>query len=364
MTFAISNTTCPPHPFSKIDSATLLLDFLGVATIVTVVCLTVIAKINLGISGTVGTISNPYIQMLLVAGGLVFCSDLIVAVLKCKATPVVEDVPKAKKTTMSKKDEVIALFKDLGCSLTLQNGYPIIETQTKKILGQKLGGGHNGAVFQLASHPHFAIKKLSTDLERDEIEREFYLGTKLQHPTICKTYALIQMTESVPSSDDSDDEYEEINRLLVMDLIDGTKVADYDRRFFNGDIFCKLTEQAKHCCLYLFDHNVCWADVNGKNAMITKSHDLRIFDLGQWYQEDNLLKLAQNLFLNGMTLLEALVAIVSIDQSMQRQIFKSDTESNITAQMIGKSREELRLILADYFDTVIQAMPKPTHSNR
>lgn len=82
MTFAVT-TFCSPNiqKCTGEDGAFATLDFFLVASLVSVVCLTVIAKMDLGL-GQVGTFSNKWMQALVGISGGIFVLDLVAFCLK------------------------------------------------------------------------------------------------------------------------------------------------------------------------------------------------------------------------------------------------------------------------------------------
>ncbi len=69
-----------------------------------------------------------------------------------------------------------------------------------------------------------------------------------------------------------------------MDKIVGTKCSGY----YQGNVdklsleeVCKTLQQAKECCLYLFEKRVAWSDLNKGNIFITTAgKNLMLCDLG------------------------------------------------------------------------------------
>lgn len=161
----------------------------------------------------------------------------------------------------------------------------------------KLGKGVQGTVFD--AHNNRAVKKVRSQNEK-ALETEYRIGAILDHHHLAKSHSL----HKSPSS-----HYITQNHYLVMDKIEGKRLADIvsvnahlspNHSKLTNETVLKNLDQAKNCCLYLFDENITWADVNSQNIFVDKQNNLKICDFGAWSLEANPQTRALKLLLGSM----------------------------------------------------------------
>lgn len=159
-----------------------------------------------------------------------------------------------------------------------------------------LGTGSEGTVYIRRIQESHAVKKSFYD-----IHFEYMIGMLLQHPNLNKTHRLyIKHYDSSLHVTSQPVKYK-----LVMDKIEGVRLADIYRNRapkLPNEVVQQLLKQAEDCCLYLFDQNITWKDVNAQNIFVTKDNQLKICDFGYWKRESDSQKKAISLLLGSMEL--------------------------------------------------------------
>ena len=69
----------------------------------------------------------------------------------------------------------------------------------------------------------------------------------------------------------------------------------------------KLIEGAKEACLYLFDQEICWGDVNYENVMFCEKSGIKFLDFGYWREEKDPKRLALDLFNGAVDTISAII---------------------------------------------------------
>lgn len=159
-----------------------------------------------------------------------------------------------------------------------------------------LGTGSEGTVYIRRIQESHAIKKSVFD-----IHFEYMIGMLLQHPNLNKTHRLY-IKHYDPSVHVTSPR---VKYKLVMDKIEGVRLGDIYRNRapkLPDAVVQQLLKQAEDCCLYLFDQNITWQDVNEKNIFVTKDNQLKICDFGYWKRESDPQKKAISLLLGSMEL--------------------------------------------------------------
>lgn len=238
----------------------------------------------------------------------------------------------------------------------------------------KLGKGAHGTVFNAENNR--VIKKICSDKPKI-LDLEYRIGAKLDHPNLVKSHSLHQ------SDYDKSVNKGLKNNYLVMDKIDGqmlAKIKDTSVPLTN-EVVLKNLDQAKDCCLYLFDENIAWADVNAENIFIDTQDNLKICDFGAWSLETDSKVRALKLLLGSLELTGRLFNATDTDIGRQRVIlypveFFKEHSSGPTTQVFSEgafkdykdgqspwltaiakklepmNNQEIKEFLADYFDQV------------
>ncbi len=159
-----------------------------------------------------------------------------------------------------------------------------------------LGKGTEGTVYVRRLQESHVVKKSFYD-----IQNEYIIGVLLQHPNFNKTHHLYikHNDESHPTTSPR------VKYKLVMDKIEGVRLADIyqDKAPKLPDaVVQQLLKQAEESCLYLFDQNITWKDVNAQNIFVTKDNQLKICDFGYWKRESDSQNKAVSLLLGSMEL--------------------------------------------------------------
>lgn len=244
--------------------------------------------------------------------------------------------------------------------------------------GKELGTGAGGKVYLHKLNPDLAIKVIKN-------KTEYEIGRKLNHPTLTKTHALFN--KHYPKAKDRQDPI--IKHKLVMDTVDGKNVHKYQdsNDTIAKDLAIKLIEQAKECCIYLFDNKVIWKDVNDGNIFVESgTQDLKLIDFGHWEENiDDPKKRVKELLLGAMELNGWIVGNSSCtkkskndkNRELKRELafpkafFGEQINANqimslnntwyleaswmkkIDNDIAGKNDDELKAYISAYFDAVI-----------
>lgn len=161
-----------------------------------------------------------------------------------------------------------------------------------------LGEGSEGTVYVRRLQASHAIKKSFYN-----IQNEYILGILLKHPNFNKTHRLyIKRYEETQKV-----RHPQLKYKLVMDKIEGVRLTEIygDQAPKLSDAVVKsLLQQAEDCCLYLFDQNIAWKDVNSKNIFVTEENQLKICDFGYWKKQTDPQKKTLSLLLGSIELVE------------------------------------------------------------
>lgn len=241
----------------------------------------------------------------------------------------------------------------------------IIPKNKEKLLGQ----GMYAKVHEHKNNPKLAIKVIPNS-------HEYEIGAMLNHPVLAKSHELF--IKEYP--DDRPDKYK-----LVMEKVDGKSLASFQQSAdaIPKEIAIKLIEQAKECCIYLFQSNVYWKDVNDGNIFIENNTDnLRIIDFGHWDKEMNSEERVKHLLLGAMELTGWIVGNSSCvkkdgvkDRERKKEIafpeeffdekigvhqilsvysYLGDSwMKKITTKLKGMDQDQMKALISNYFDHVI-----------
>lgn len=125
----------------------------------------------------------------------------------------------------------------------------------------------------------------------DNLENEYNIGIQVDHPNIVNIKKLFIKNNNQTT-----------RYKLLMEKIEGQTFQNlYENSdILSLDIINKLLLQAQNCCLYLFDKEIAWTDINFGNIFLTKTKDLKLCDLGLWSIEKDFKIRAQKLFLGSL----------------------------------------------------------------
>lgn len=130
-------------------------------------------------------------------------------------------------------------------------------------------------------------------------EKDWECKYLLNHPTIAENQLLVERTGIVKKF------------TTVTTKIDGVALNQYPNEISNVNIK-KLLEQAKDCCLYLFDQKVVWHNgISDNNIYITKDNNLVLAGFSEW-QKINSKKTAIFMLVGAMRLIDCILLKSSI----------------------------------------------------
>lgn len=223
----------------------------------------------------------------------------------------------------------------------------IVPTE-KEILGE----GAYGKVYVHLNNKQLVVKKSHVN-----IAKEYKIGLELDHPCLVKPHYLFIKKYSNGTS-----KYQ-----MVMEKIDGCSIRTLDKheKKLTCEQILMILIQAKGCCIYLYNQNVVWGDVNRGNIFLTNDNRLMICDFGCWRIEREPINKATGLLGCTMNIIDLLI-YYSLFKEIPIAIKKSITEpSELFEKNILKSDAKARLhssdderikLLEEYFDTVISRL--------
>lgn len=150
-----------------------------------------------------------------------------------------------------------------------------------------IGKGGYGTVYEHKYNENLVVKKSEQDLTN-----EFFMGFRLNHPTLVKSNELYVKHYKNGSS----------KYKMVMNKIDGKELTQYFRGYYQLSMeeTKQAFEQAKNCCLYLYDKKIAWGDVNNGNIFFTNTNrNLQICDFGAWSKIEDSDERVMQLFLGA-----------------------------------------------------------------
>lgn len=251
-----------------------------------------------------------------------------------------------------------------------QNGEKGSQLIVPKKNKDKLLGQGTSKVYEHRNNPKLAIKVIPE-------AHEYEIGAMLNHPVLAKSHELYIK------------EYPGINRpdkyKLVMEKVAGKCLKSFQQSVdaIPKETTVKLIEQAKECCIYLFQSGVYWKDVNYGNIFIeNKTENLRIIDFEYWGKEINSEERAKHLLLGAMELAIWIVSNSScvkkngiIDREKKKEIafpekffnqkiknnhitslysyFNESWMKRITIRLKGMNENQMEAFISSYFDNVI-----------
>lgn len=169
-------------------------------------------------------------------------------------------------------------------------------TESGKTVCLGKGKGAQG-VYDAESNQAIKVERSAVAYTKRFIQ-EYRIGAKLDHPNLAKSKSL----HLIPSESNSSSEFTFANMYLVMEKIEGTTISSSmkEAEKHSEQIILNALDAAKNCCLYLFDENIAWKDVNDQNIFITNDNQLKICDYGAWSLEPDSKKRALKLLLGSM----------------------------------------------------------------
>lgn len=222
--------------------------------------------------------------------------------------------------------------------VTYHSGKTSLSIPMIKETSGTLGWGHQGVV-KVYRHDHsIAIKKTLGSFAQDVFLNEFELGSILNHPQILSTGNLYKKVN--PEG--------KVSKLkLVMERVFGTTLYELakDPEKKDKDLISKWINQAKDCCLYLFDMKIVWDDLYGGNLFITSQGNLKLIDLGRWRKEENIEKRAEGLLRASQDLVFQLLELGSLKMV-------DPDNYDVISKLKYKNPLEIKRMISDYFDSI------------
>ena len=216
-----------------------------------------------------------------------------------------------------------------------------------------LGEGNEGSVFQHANHFNWVVKKSKTSLRE-----EYLIGSMINHPNIVKTHKLFIKT--YPSNPNIQ------KYKLVMEKIQGEHLNNFFEKKLPDATVKSLLEQARSCCLYLFDNQISWGDLHAENTYIdAKNGHLTIADLGFWHRQTtkSLDEQAIDLMNNASGMIKNILAVSNLTSPAKARFAGPFSNKSLKIMEVtpltkyrlwGKNGEEIRKDLDQYFIKIIQ----------
>lgn len=233
------------------------------------------------------------------------------------------------------------------------------ERKTQDIVptAEKLGEGASGRVYIHAEDNTLAVKKSQWN-----IEKEYGIGLTLDHPFLVKHHQLFIKKD--PSG--------KMKYLMVMDRIAGHSIQTIrnEGKKISYLQLLSLLPQFKECCLYLYNQNIVWDDVNNGNIFITEDNHLKICDFGRWSRENDPIQKTTSLLIRAKNIVGLLLSYSSFrkaqnaDEKKQLFIIENsimepkdilDGHGNFTSETkTALNAEDSRFeLLNNYFEAVI-----------
>lgn len=277
------------------------------------------------------------------------------------------------------------------------------DVKTKFIVptGKLVGEGWGSKVLEYKADPEkFVVKKSIWPLEE-----EFRVGKRLNHENIVKVKALfikeVPLTMSTIYKLMLDPKWRNFSfdwnwkecsfwsflikkfsgkplflYKMMMERIHGKTLNTYFGKSLDPSIVKSLLVQARETGLYLFDQKTQMQAIHGENIMVCdNSYKLMIVDLGHWTLEENpevrglgLLQGIQRLMFNivstsslsnqgiekGLSQINSTIPNLSCQDALPTRYTESVVGTDLKENhFIGKSEPEIRSILEDYCNSVI-----------
>lgn len=198
--------------------------------------------------------------------------------------------------------------------------------QTKKTPKVFLGKGLYGSVTVDKDDPGVAVKK-----SKDNISRDFLIGTQLDHPNIVKMKGLY-----IKEQNPEEGPYKILKYKVLMERLEGNTFYRIDEGLDQNEIM-KLLEEAKSIMLHLFEKKISWVDIHSNNILLTPDKSLKICDLGPWKEETNNVDLTKHLLVGAM---EVVATIIGVSTKYKKAHEKLENlRRELTSQMpVSKSK--------------------------
>lgn len=218
-----------------------------------------------------------------------------------------------------------------------------------------IGKGTDTIVYSHKDNPDIAIKK--TQKTTKNLSNEYYIGYKIDHPNVTKSYALY--IKKYP------DEKNYMKNYLELYRIKGVPIANFFEQptKLPHQVIQNLIKEAKDCCLYFYDNNIVWDDIHGENVFIENNH-LKLIDFGRWKVEENVNRRTQSLHARALTLFRLILESSTISDEKKSNIRREDEIYAAAKAKFGEypilkmPTEETKTFLSNYFDNVLAKFNK------
>lgn len=244
-----------------------------------------------------------------------------------------------KSTKQPPQTEVILGQGNYGTVYATNTG-----TVYKTMQGKDSASQSDRAV-QSCSESDREVLKHGISAQKPDLELEFFIGNKLEHPLFAKSLELFE-------------------HGFTMEKAEGEMPQNFDKT-----AYIKICEQLKEACLHLFDKGIYWADLSPANILWKRDDNtIKLIDFGAWRIEEDDAKRAQYLLFNAYIILSNLSQLFAPDKIHWSKLFYkldgcdeyidklTDPMSIRQLQDLFNEKtttEEMRAILAQYFDAVI-----------
>lgn len=213
------------------------------------------------------------------------------------------------------------------------------ETRTRDLIPAKkdtIDCGSTTAVYEHRDYADLVIKKGSSFT----VERDFLIKEKIgNHPNLVEHIALYK--KIYPKSG-------KVKFKLLMKKIDGVILSRFNNPFkplkpLEDKIIIKNIEQIRDLCLFLFNKQISWSDVNSRNIFITnEKQDIMIIDFEVWSEiKDSAVLCIDLLLRETRTIIENLITRCS---SLTINYFLTEDEFQNTELIQKHSRLAKKVI--------------------